>query len=265
MTINFDIDGKAPFGMSGNEASMKETATASLHFTSAFDLDELKKEYQLFEDLLILLTSTDFSLDWPSVQQNGNSRCRVYFRKVGDHTVGTAPRFFQCVTSFTKIRGTFGTIWNTWRSKGEELGPALYLYLGTRRGIPLYVEHRFVNLIWGIEAFHRKKFSVSLTSRLNEKIQRILGEITRQKDKKWLAKKLENAHEPSLAERIDETISTVPLGLDAARLRTFSDRCAKLRNDISHFGGLRDGLSSVSYEKFALELHTKSEVLSTLY
>ena len=43
------------------------------------------------------------------------------------------------------------------KTKREEFGPGFYLYLGTRRGMALYAEHSFVNLIWGLEAFHRKK------------------------------------------------------------------------------------------------------------
>jgi ApeA N-terminal domain 1 len=55
LTIEFDLGGKAPFA-SGTEVSMKETAAASLRFTKALDLDGIKTQYQLFEDLLILLT-----------------------------------------------------------------------------------------------------------------------------------------------------------------------------------------------------------------
>jgi ApeA-like protein/HEPN superfamily Apea-like protein len=263
LTINFELDGQSSGAIFGTEVSMKETASASLRFTKPRDLEGIKTQYQLFEDLLILLTSTDYALDWPSVSLTKKSRCRLYFRKLGDRTVGTAPRYFECVTNFAQLRDSFGLIWEAWRSKREELGPGLYLYLGTRRGIRLYVEHRFVNLVWGIEAFHRRKYTVSPTAPLKKKVDRILEQISEKKDKKWLAKKLENAHEPSLGERIFETISAVPLGLDATRLRTFSDACAKLRNDISHFGGQRH--NGGSYDDFGIELNDRNEALATLY
>jgi ApeA N-terminal domain 1 len=263
LTVDFELGGQSSLTMSGTEVSMKETASASLQFPKPLDLDGIKTQYQLFEDLLILLTSTDYALDWPWVALTKQSRCRLYFRKVGDHTVGTAPKYFECVTNFVQLRDSLGSIWEAWRNKREELGPGLYLYLGTRRGIPLYVEHRFVNLVWGLEAFHRRKYTASQTAPLKQKIDRILEQIGKNKDKKWLAKKLENAHEPSLGERIFETLSAVPLDFDTTRLRTFSDACAQLRNDISHFGGQRhDG---VSYKEFAIDLNDKSEALDTLY
>ncbi len=53
------------------------------------------------------------------------------------------------------------------------------------------------------------------------------------------------------------------MGLENTRLRTFADRCAKLRNDISHFGGERRG--GASYNDFLLELHEHGEALGALY
>jgi hypothetical protein len=263
LTIDFELDGQSSGALSGAEVSMKETASASLRFSKPLDLDSIKTQYQLFEDLLILLTSTDYALDWPSVALTKETRYRLYFRKLGDRAVGTAPKYFECVTNFLQLRNTFGSIWEAWRSKREELGPGLYLYLGTRRGIPLYVEHRFVNLVWGIEAFHRRKYTTSPTAALTEKVQRILGQISDTRDRKWLSKKLENAHEPSLGERIFQSISAIPLGFDETRLRTFSDACNKLRNDLSHFGGQRH--NGGSYNEFMIKLNDTSEALATFY
>jgi hypothetical protein len=127
----------------------------------------------------------------------------------------------------------------------------------------LYIEHRFVNLVWGIEAFHRRKLVSPGPTRIQEKVERIVNQITRPKDRKWLAKRLENAHEPTLEERIFQVLSTVPLGLDPERLRKFSMECAKLRNDISHFGG--DRHEGRSYNDFIRDTDDKAEALSTLY
>jgi hypothetical protein len=159
-------------------------------------------------------------------------------------------------------------VWETWKAKREELGPGVYLYLGTRRRVQLYIENRFINLVSGIEAFHRRRHRPSEVTSLQEKVERILGQITRSADRKWLTKKLEHADEPSLGERIFETASKVPLGLDPVRLRKFSDACNKLRNDISHFGGLRPSASresAVTYDEFLKKLHESSEALATIY
>jgi hypothetical protein len=62
LTIDFGLRGRF-----GTEVSMKETASAHLKFAKPLDLDGMKTCYQIFADLLLLLTSTDYALDWPWV------------------------------------------------------------------------------------------------------------------------------------------------------------------------------------------------------
>ena len=165
-----------------------------------------------------------------------NGRARLYFQKSFDRALVSAPEFRHCVTNFPALRDTFGNVWETWKAKREELGPGSYLSLGTRRRVQLYIEHRFIMLVSGIEAFHRRRHKPSEATALQKKVERILGQITKSSDKKWLAKKLEHADEPSLGERIFETASRVPLGLDCIRLRKFAEACNRLRNNISLWG-----------------------------
>ncbi|MDA9393123.1 hypothetical protein WN73_21680 [Bradyrhizobium sp. CCBAU 45394] len=69
------------------------------------------------------------------------------------------------------MRDAFGDIWSNWKQKREEFGPGFYLYLGTRRGLSLYPEHRFVNLIWGIEAFHRTEYAADAKASFERKMR----------------------------------------------------------------------------------------------
>ncbi len=127
----------------------------------------------------------------------------------------------------------------------------------------LYAEHQFIMLIWGIEAYHRKKYGSTRSCSIEKKVARILEQITDPKDQKWLARSLQHAAEPNLAQRIFETIMEVPLDLDLKRVRKFAEGCAKDRNDMSHFGEHRD--ERRAYSEFVLALHRKSEALSHLY
>jgi hypothetical protein len=97
---------------------------------------------------------------------------------------------------------------------------------------------------------------------LARKIERIVNQITANKDKKWLQQKLKHAHEPSLEERIFEAFRPLPLSLDTDRLRSFAKSCAEARNNLSHFGGPR---SDTGYAEFIRALEAKSDALSTLY
>ncbi len=67
LSIAFELDGQYSGNLFSNKVSMKETASASLRFAKPLDLDRIKTQYQHLEDLLLLLTSTEYGLDWPSV------------------------------------------------------------------------------------------------------------------------------------------------------------------------------------------------------
>jgi hypothetical protein len=192
-----------------------------------------------------------------------NARYRLYFQKFGSKATSPPPKAHECVTNFVQLRERFGDIWSNWKKKREQFGPGFYLYLGLRRGFRLYIEHRFVNLVFGLEAFHRRKYPPAEAAKMDEKIARIIGQVSLAKDKKWLTDVLEHAKEPSLGQRIYVTLPDVPLGLDDRRLESFCQVCGKLRNDLSHFGGRRH--DETPYNDFILDLDSKCQALAALY
>lgn len=127
----------------------------------------------------------------------------------------------------------------------------------------LYVENRFINLISGLEAMHRRKSAETEAPKaLADKITRILDQVRSSNDKKWLERQLAHAHEPKLQERLFDVFNTLPLGLAQEALREFCAECAKKRNDMAHFGGDRH---AGDYQDFMLDLSKKSDALSYLY
>ncbi len=262
LTFNFNITGRSPVGDQSDNFSMKEEATLVYALDKITNLEGLRQRYGLLEDLFILLTDSHYRLDWPFIHFDTDTKLRWYFQRMTTDVSAPAPNWHECWTSFPQVREAFGNIWSNWKRKREQFGPGFYLYLGTRRGTSLYTEHRFVNLVWGIEAFHRTKHAAVASDVLKEKITRIVGDVSLPKDKTWLRKKLKYAHEPALADRISEAFKDLPLDLDSERLRHFSKACADARNDISHFGGHRRG---GSYTDFARNLEKMSGALSTLY
>lgn len=126
----------------------------------------------------------------------------------------------------------------------------------------LYSEHRFVNLIWGIEAFHRKRNSSEPTKAFMEKIGRIVSQISDKHDAKWLSGRLKHAHEPSLANRIAAMLKSMPIAFETKAINSFAENCAALRNEISHFGGNKEG---GFYLDFVRKLEQYSAALETLY
>lgn len=264
LSIHFESALDSSGAVFGGAFSLKETASAALRFSKPLGLKDLIAQYRLLEDLLLVLTGSDYPLDWPWIAAGKTARYRLYFPKSGSKAASSPPKAQECVTNFVQLRDRFGDIWSDWKKKREAFGPGFYLYLGTRRGVRLYIENRFVNLVFGLEAFHRRKYPPPEATKLVAKIERIIEQVSLAKDKRWLADVLEHTKDqPPLGQRIYATLSEVPLGLDEARLTRFCEVCGKLRNDITHFGGQRH--KETPYNDFILDLESKAHALSALY
>jgi hypothetical protein len=266
LSIVYDISGPM-LGMSRSaNLELKELGLIEFEPRKALSIDDMKAQYRLLSDLFILLTGSECNLDWP-VLTSGKKKGRAwtfYFLRNGQKK--EPPRLHECWTNFSQLKERFGAIYSTFREKRETLGPGIYLYLGTRRAEQIYEEHRFVNLVWGIESLHRRRALPSdERSGLQKKISRIIGDLRRSADRKWLEQQLRHAGEPSLADRMFETLKVLPLTLEETRLRKFCIECADRRNDISHFGGQRQVGGAADYNAFILDLSKKSEALSYLY
>jgi HEPN superfamily Apea-like protein len=73
---------------------------------------------------------------------------------------------------------------------------------------------------------------------------------------------LKFAHEPNLANRLYDVINGGPITIERKSLLIFVNRCAEIRNDISHFGEQR---SQGSREGYMQEVYQKARALSVLY
>lgn len=260
LTFDFYVDGSIPYPTLSDEISIKERARAIFDLTQRESIDQLRDRFRFFEDLIILLTDSEYRLAWPILRWSEDTAFTWYYARIRSEDVATAPERHECLTFFPRVRQTFGALWNTWQSKRQEFGPGFYLYLGTRRGFSLYTEHRFVNLIWGLEAFHRTKHPANPDS-LKDRIENIVTQIADKSDQKLVRRGLRFAHEPTLEERLFSVFKDLPLSLDRRRLRAFAHDCANARNSISHFGAQGHGHT---YSEFILDLEKKSRALATL-
>ena len=259
LTIEAELFGRAE----EPSASVRLNQQAYLIYTprQPVTLDGVKELSSRFEDLLILLTDCERGCEQPQVKiKRQRGWATIYFTRL--------PRSSESVTDFeswatlSQVGPIFGKIVDAWFAKHEEYGPAFHLYLGCRRGRRMYLEHRFVNLVWGLESLHRQVGPAQDRSGVDAKIARILGHVPLGKDRTWLKGQLKHAGDPSLADRLFDLISNLPISLDATQVRAFAEKCAKLRNQISHEGGER---KHSGYSKWVVGLHPMSEALDPLY
>ncbi len=260
LSLEYNIDGPVDGKQKDHKLKLSEVVLLYYIFSGEITLQEAAAQYRLLEDFMILVTDSEYSLDWPRIISNVNDQMyKFYFWR--DRNSAQAPGLFECWPNLALVRDSLGCAFTIWKKKRDIFGPAFYLYLGTRRGQPAYTENRFANLIWGIESFHRTKHpELGASTKIRAKIERLL-EAAPPKDRKWLAYQLRNAAEPSLEQRIFETIKLLPLGLEEGRCRQFAKSCADRRNDLSHYGGQRTGRK---YNEFVLDLDNKSHALACL-
>lgn len=227
--------------------------------------------YRTFQDLILVLSNSERLCDWPTLRSSGSELwSTLYFKRFGERDV-VLP-WYEAWLPFPRLKDMFGTIVDGWIANREALGPGIHLFLGTRRSLPMYQEHRFVNLVWGLEALHRRShgdghpYSPTPTP-LDEKIQRIVEAVKameglKSDDKRWLRELVKNKGEPTLADRLMTVLTSIGLPIEERRLRTFANECAGLRNDLSHYGGER---RPRSYDGFIERVTVCAEALGHLY
>ena len=256
LAIDFAYEGTE----GGSKVDLREVATAKFTPDAPYALPAAQNEYERLEELLVLLTGAEYKLPWPTLRRQDGRDCTYYFHRTTKNSA--TPKYNDVWTRFVEISEHFGEMYSTWKAKREQFGPAFYLYLGTRRGMALFIENRFANLAWGIEAFDRVRRGDAVSASETERIARILALVSDAKDKTWLKGRLRNAGEPNLEARLFDTIATLSLDLEKRLLRDFAIKCSKYRNELSHFGGRRD---RTNYNDFMLELYRLSDALSELY
>lgn len=124
-----------------------------------------------------------------------------------------------------------------------------------------------MNLVWGVEALHRKWLGESEASdrivKEKQRVEHILNLLPQDSEnRRWLKKKLAHAHELSLEARILECLRKLPFTFGKSQVEKFAKTCADRRNDISHEGGPRGNIDYGSFHEETIQL---SEGLGHLF
>jgi hypothetical protein len=266
--IRHHFTGKEP----GSHSSTVNVGLVSeLIYTPASEISsqEIIEWYLAIQDLLLILTNCTLTLKWPRLMWSCDGKnlwVDYYFRR--QEPAENKVIWHQTLLPFPRVREFFGRMIDKWLLDRKSLGLGISLYLGTRRNFRLYAEHRFVNLVWGLEALGRRtELPDSDGSEVSEKIKRIADvlrsvEGLNSGDRHWLKSLMKRAVERPLSERLFETLSPVAIDISEENLKKFCKACADLRNDLSHHGGERE---SGEYEAFLTGILNNSEALSKLY
>jgi hypothetical protein len=208
--------------------------------TVRLTVDQAVELTERTEDLLVLLADCNRAIDFPRLRNRPDEAgARLYFAR-SSRSNDERAQWNKAWVPFETCKDQFGSILETWLGKHEIFGPGFHLYLGNRRGHPMYWEHRFASLMWGLESLHRSLVPTKENIAQAAKVTRIVAQIARANDRKWAERHLPRQSDPTLATRIFELLSTLPLGFHKGELVGFAQKCAARRNDVSHFGGVRE-------------------------
>jgi hypothetical protein len=270
VSIESITTGALPFGSKHptRDAQFRQHYYLIFRPDSPTDVSTLRYTYTKLEELLALLIGSYNRLSWPilvSKEEPFDAWNTLHFYR-GAPSAHPINRYSIWVP-FARIRDVLGELLRNWQTGSEAFGAGYYLYVASLRNPHQYSEDRFVNLVWGVEALHRKWLAESETSERimseRKRVERILGLLPDDSgDRKWLRKKLSHAHELSLEARILECLRKLPFTFGKAELAKFSKACADRRNDISHAGGPRE---SVDYGSFHNEISRLAEALDHLF
>jgi len=180
----------------------------------------------------------------PSATASADEPRTVAARLVSlSYQISTAPMatgeiYFQhMLFSFDDIKDRFEQFIRNWLTKYEQLGPVFDLYFGAINNPYSYTTHKFLNIVQGLESYHRRTFSsTALPPEEFEKRRRELTEALPQY-RKWIDWKLRFANEPSLEQRLKDLgdkyrLSIVPM---VGAYDTYFSRVAATRNYLTHF------------------------------
>jgi hypothetical protein len=235
---------------------------AELHFTpsEALTTASVADTFIAVQDLLILLTGSEYQMPVPSVMLASGKRASLYFQRA--KSTETPPRYYECPVHFFDIKQVLGDLLFSWLNARRDLGAAAYLYLATRRGLDIYEEHKFLNLMTGLEAFHRARLGDGDTSAYKAKLARIAAQVDDPSDRSWLTKRLKNLGRPNLEERLLALLGSVPMPVEGNAMRDFLGTCARARNEIAHTGHSQEASASDAPLQW---LAVRSTILSHLY
>jgi ApeA N-terminal domain 1 len=266
LSITFDIDGDCwrAYAFGVKAVSFARKVVLGYESDDPFGMTKLRLLSSHVQEFLALLMGVYIELDWPKTCAKSESKKHfgtVFYQK---GRLGTRELSIQDLwTVFSVVRDSLGDLFGSFLEAREAFGPGVYLYLACLRTEAMFPENRFTTLITGLEALYRRDLELPQESTTERRrVERILTDIKQESDRKWLQRKLNTRAELSLQDKLTRLFQPLEECLDASNLAKFAATCADMRNDITHFGGLRN---AITYDELLKRLAELTPALSSLY
>jgi hypothetical protein len=221
------------------EIVLHQDSLVKLTFKSSISLEDILTYVWKMQQFITLLMFEQTKVKWIFIG-NGGKELRLFYRQHNpdlskdDRTLYLLP--------FRLVKDQFGYALMKWFGLAEELNPIISILHANIGNSKEFVHNNFLNIVQAVEAFHRRKIQSTEQLKFENKqlVSRILENITKSEDKKWLESKLAFSYEPNLRVRIKGLIAehqtalftNPPANKDISRLIT---NIVEKRNYFTHY------------------------------
>lgn len=258
------------------EAAIVQRTWASVEYPEARRFEELHETLHRLRNFLTLgVGGTVEPLAVQGVAESGGEQpVDIYYRLAGakgraspDKKVHRAEMLF----TLGDLGGDLESFLGNWFGKAERLGPVYDLYFATAYGSPAYLDDRFLSLVQGVEAYHRR--ALGTTELPEEEHERRLEEIVSavpHTHKRWLCGKLAYSNEPSLRKRLLEIMHREPevmkpiFGSSGKERKGFVNKVVDTRNYFTHYDESKKESAATGRQLYEITERLKSVLEASL-
>ena len=126
---------------------------------------------------------------------------------------------------------------NNWIEAYEQIAPTFNLYFLAKMGMQTYLTERFMALVQGLEAYHRRTSDEKRMDEAEfEKLVENLIEKCQEEHREWLSRELKYGNEVSLRKRLRDLIKPFKAVIgNRAKRNNLIDRIVNTRNYLTHY------------------------------
>ena len=139
--------------------------------------------------------------------------------------------------AFEEIQNNAESIIQNWIEAYEQIAPAFNLYFLAKMGMQTYLEERFMALVQGLEAYHRRTSNQKQMdeAEFKELIDNLIDQCPQER-KEWLKGKLQYGNEVSLRHKLKSLIEPFKeiIG-DQKKQKELINRIVNTRNYLTHY------------------------------
>ena len=138
---------------------------------------------------------------------------------------------------FEAIQNDAERIINNWIKAYEQIAPSFNLYFLAKMGMQTYLEERFMALVQGLEAYHRRTSNEKQMdeAEFKELIDNLIDQCPQER-KEWLKGKLQYGNEVSLRHRLKSLIEPFKEVIeDQKKQKELINRIVNTRNYLTHY------------------------------